>query len=245
MRSIVFSPHLDDAVFSCGGFLWQQAQAGRKVEVWTLCAGDPPDEAYSPFARTLHARWGLEGAAVVAVRRSEDWAACQLLGAVARHLELPDCIYRRGPAGASLYASEEAIFGSLHPADGARAADLARSLAQELTPEDQVYCPLTVGNHVDHQLTRRLVESLARPVIYFADVPYALRPEATAAALVPSGATAFIESVSAAALEKWVKASFAYASQVNSFWQDEAALHAALASFLHNTGGFPMWRTDK
>jgi len=42
MHWIYLSPHLDDAVLSCGGIIWQQVQSGHQVEIWTICAADPP-----------------------------------------------------------------------------------------------------------------------------------------------------------------------------------------------------------
>ena len=35
---IYLSPHLDDAVYSCGGMLWEQVQRGVQAEVWTIFA---------------------------------------------------------------------------------------------------------------------------------------------------------------------------------------------------------------
>ncbi|MBA4379671.1 MAG: PIG-L family deacetylase, partial [Anaerolinea sp.] len=58
MRWIYISPHLDDAVLSCGGLIWEQSHAGTQVEIWTVCTGDPPEGPLSPFAEVLHAEWG-------------------------------------------------------------------------------------------------------------------------------------------------------------------------------------------
>src|SRR6266508_5878097 len=97
MRWIYLSPHFDDVVLSCGGMVWEQTQAGHKVEAWTICAGAPgPGEPISDFARQLHTRWGT-GPEAVPVRRAEDDAALHLLGSESRYWDLPDCIYRRLP----------------------------------------------------------------------------------------------------------------------------------------------------
>ncbi|MBN2499463.1 MAG: PIG-L family deacetylase, partial [Anaerolineales bacterium] len=57
LKLIYLSPHLDDVALSCGGLVWEQAQAGMAVEVWSVCAGDPPPGELSEYARSLHARW--------------------------------------------------------------------------------------------------------------------------------------------------------------------------------------------
>ena len=41
MRWIYISPHLDDAVLSAGGLLYDQAQKGIPVEIWTVVCGYP------------------------------------------------------------------------------------------------------------------------------------------------------------------------------------------------------------
>ena len=47
MRWIYLSPHLDDAVFSAGGLIYEQTQAGTPVEIWTIMCGDPHLTEYS------------------------------------------------------------------------------------------------------------------------------------------------------------------------------------------------------
>ena len=91
---VYLSPHLDDAALSCGGLIWEQAQAGAAVSVWTACAGDPPAGALSGFAEELHERWQT-GREAVQLRREEDRAACAHMQAAYRHLPIPDGIYRR------------------------------------------------------------------------------------------------------------------------------------------------------
>jgi LmbE family N-acetylglucosaminyl deacetylase len=94
MQWIYFSPHLDDVVLSCGGLIWQQTQRGDSVEVWTVCAGDLPPGPYTAFIEELHARWESSENTVL-MRRAEDRLACARLGAMPRHLPIPDSVYRR------------------------------------------------------------------------------------------------------------------------------------------------------
>jgi hypothetical protein len=60
MRSIFLSPHPDDAVLSCGGWIDQLAQNGERPLVLTVFGGDRPAAVpLSAFARSLHERWQL------------------------------------------------------------------------------------------------------------------------------------------------------------------------------------------
>ena len=125
-HTLVLAPHLDDAALSCGGQLADLSAAGEAVLVYTLMAGDPPvGGAGSALVTALHARWQLDADAVAA-RREEDARACAILGADWLHGPLPDCIYRRDPAGGGpLYADEAALFGAPDPGEASR---LARSV---------------------------------------------------------------------------------------------------------------------
>src|SRR5512140_3401369 len=173
MHWIYISPHFDDAVLSCGGLIWDQSQAGEEVEIWTLFAGDPPQGPLSDFATVNHKLWGVtSGEEVVAMRKAEDEAAARIVGAELVHYAIPDCIYRRSPAGEYLYT--ETVFASPHPADKYPPRRVAATLKSELSQGDTLVCPLTLGGHVDHVLARRAAESLHKPLLYYADIPYLL-----------------------------------------------------------------------
>ena len=155
--AIYLSPHLDDVALSCGGQVFQATSAGERVLIVTLTAGDPPQAAVSGYAQSLHDRWALVTDAVAA-RRAEDEAANAILGADTLHWSLPDCIYRYHPAtGAPLYVSDPDIFGELNLAELPLVATLREQMAA-LPAHRQLYIPLTIGHHVDHQLTRLAAE---------------------------------------------------------------------------------------
>ena len=68
-RPIFLSPHADDAGLSCGGLIYQLAQAGERPIVITLFGGDPPDAGpLSDFAQSLHTRWALGADAPAAMK---------------------------------------------------------------------------------------------------------------------------------------------------------------------------------
>jgi LmbE family N-acetylglucosaminyl deacetylase len=144
---LFLSPHLDDAVLSCGGLIHQLVQRGESVRILTVMAGDPPDPLpHSPIVDELHTRW-QSGASPVAARREEDRAAAMQLGAEVEHLGIPDCPYRVDDSGKALYPRSEDLFGPVHQADP------ALQIALELPAEAQIaYIPLGVGGHVDHKV---------------------------------------------------------------------------------------------
>ena len=115
---VYVSPHLDDAVFSCGGLIARQTARGDEVVVVTVFAGDPPVGELTPFAYELHRRWGGEGSPM-GLRRAEDLVACGRVGASVVHLPLPDAVYRRSNQGEPLYPDSASLFTQPTPMESA------------------------------------------------------------------------------------------------------------------------------
>ena len=245
-HTLVLAPHLDDAALSCGGQLADLSAAGEAVLVYTLMAGDPPDDgAGSALVDALHARWQLDAGAVAA-RREEDARACALLGADWLHGPLPDCIYRSDPAGGGpLYADEAALFGAPDPGEASRLVPVIAALLAALPPAGRVLAPLTVGGHVDHRLTRLAAEAcFGAGLCYYEDYPYA-RARGALDQVLPAprhGWFAEISPISAAGMARKQAAILAYESQVSSFFADEADLEAQLQAFAAQVGGERCWR---
>jgi LmbE family N-acetylglucosaminyl deacetylase len=251
LTHLYLSPHLDDAVLSCGGQIHHQARAGARVVVVTLCTGNPPPGPLSEFAQALHARWSGEERApaapaeVTAARRAEDLEALARVGAEALHLDVPDAIYRLNPnTNWPLYTSESALFGALHASE----LGLVRRAAAKLTTllhgfgRHRFYVPLGLGQHVDHQLARRAAEVVGGVYAYYEDYPYAAsqgerwpNPALTVANDRPL--TPELTHLSESDLSAKLAAIGAYASQISSFWTDTAALAADVRQFAERTGG--------
>ncbi len=211
MRWIYLSPHLDDAVLSAGGLIYEQTRSGTPVEIWTFMCGDPHLDEYSPFAQLLHARWGFSsGAEASRMRREEDRRAAEIVGAKPVHFDFLDCVYRRSPNGEWLYA-EIAI--PPRPEDAQLPDRIASAISARLLPDDVLVCQLSVGSHVDHVLVRKAAERLGRPLLYDIDVPYIfyksgeLEPKS-------AGMQASVQSITEAGLRSWQEAALAYKSQI-------------------------------
>jgi len=239
MRWIYISPHLDDVILSCGGLIWEQTRAGTQVEIWTVCAGDPPEGPLSPFAEVLHAEWGT-GVETTSLRREEDKAACRVVVARYRHLSIPDCIYRSAQDGTWLY-DPNTLMGEIHPADRPLVETVRTFLAASLKLEDSLVCPLTVGGHADHCLTRAAVEALGRPLTYYADVPYMLN-QPSAVETFTIGMQAEVRPVSEAGLRAWQEGIAAYASQIGMLFENPEKMRELIQSYWQSSAGIRLWR---
>lgn len=243
MNWIFLSPHFDDVALSCGGLVWELQQRGDAVSIWTICAGDPPPGELSTFAHSLHARWQTPIEAV-RLRRREDRASCRAMGAKHRHFNIPDCIYRPGgEKGVYYYASEEALFGELHPDETPLIHSLKDMLQKHLVQGARVVCPLAIGGHVDHRLTRAAAEKLSVERWYYPDYPYVIR---IADALEPLKSASWCSQVfpiSEQGVTAWQAAVAAHRSQLSTFWDDLEAMRVAIRLYWQIEGGVRLWKS--
>jgi len=210
MRWIYISPHLDDAVFSAGGWIHEQTRAGNPVEIWTIMCGDPHLSECSTFAQILHRMWGFSSAEeTVRERRREDDLAASIVGATTVHFDFLDCIYRRDGNGDWLYSE---ISVPPHPADASYPAQIAEAISSRLQPDDRLLCQLALGSHVDHVIVRQAAELLGRPLRYVVDVPYWFyKPEEFAAKAARMNEST--HRITEPSLARWIEAAGAYTSQ--------------------------------
>lgn len=246
MRWIYISPHLDDAVLSAGGLIYEQVKSGAHVEIWTIMCGVPRASELSPFAQLLHHQWGTTSAEeTVYMRRAEDEKAAGILGARTVHFDFLDCIYRRGSDGDWLYPD---VFLPPHRDDldlprriaDAIALRLRRDASTSLSTSDNLVCQLGLGSHVDHILVRRAVESLRYPLLYLADIPYLFEQPGS---LSPhtAGMKENIHRVTEAGLRSWIEAVEAYVSQLSSLFAGPAQLRESIRRYCAERGGIALW----
>lgn len=170
--AIYLAPHFDDIALSVGGQVRQRTWAGERVLVVTMTGKSPDLKELPPSAQSHHAEWGLDKDAVGA-RRVEDIQSSLILGADYRHWPYLDCIYRFDPdTEKALYQSDEVIFGEVSASEEYLVNSLTEMMRQ-LPASKEVFAPLTVGNHVDHQIMRRSAElAFSHNLAYYEDYPY-------------------------------------------------------------------------
>lgn len=245
--AIYLAPHLDDVALSCGGQIFLRCQAGETVLIVTIMAGDVGTTAVSEFAQSLHTRWELAND-IIAQRRAEDIAACQILGADYQHWEIPDCIYRgEGETAVVYYDSEESLWGPIHPHESHLINALATRFAN-LPAHKEIISPLALGNHVDHQITRQAAEcQYGEKLAYYEDYPYAAAIENIKTVLQTTGKNWCNKTIllTHTALQARYAAVTAYQSQLSTFFQDQQALERQISAYVEQVGGERIWWQKK
>lgn len=189
---LFLSPHLDDAVLSCGALIEAQAQ-GRQIIVATLFTEAMPSP-HTRAARSFMRQCTVPDAGeLFRARQSEDRAVLQDMGVQSIHLGEVDALFRRRRKPPVLGSSAwERLLPELthrYPtyrfdialgriAQGDRAlirqlrSDVAGLMAQ--TQAELLFCPAGVGKHVDHLITREVGKGHPDNVVMYSDFPYDL-----------------------------------------------------------------------
>lgn len=242
--TIVLSPHLDDAAYSCGGLIVQQTARRRAVLIVTLMAGDPPQEPFSSFAQSMHTRWEL-ASEIVGRRRAEDEAACRILGAAWSHATLLDAIYRRdAQTGRHYYTSNEALFGPVDAQDAAETVPQITAVLDRLPQTERILAPLGVGNHVDHQLVRLAAEALySKRLEYYEDFPYSREAGAVSSVIANDRFDLKDETIKLWEddLQRKVSAMAAFASQISTFFNGRSDIDRQVRAYTEQIGGERYW----
>jgi LmbE family N-acetylglucosaminyl deacetylase len=173
---LVVSPHLDDAVLSCGALLAQLADRHR-ITVATVFTAAAPRPWSLPARRQLRTLGGPDAEDFFAQRRAEDRDVLAGIGAAAVHLGFRDALFRRGPRWPAYPTFRfDAARGRIAASDAGLAAQVSARV-DEITRADEagvIFAPLGVGRHVDHLITRRAARALAgrTRIVYYSDFPY-------------------------------------------------------------------------
>jgi len=244
--AVFLSPHLDDAILSCGGQISDRITAGDRVLIVTLFAGDETAAPPSPLAEKIERGWHL-GEGGMAKRRAEDEAACRILGAAWQHWDFRDAIYRRDPdSGRPVYHTIPEIMSPPKPIDEPLIHQIAERLGT-LGHVRSLFVPLSVGGHADHFLTRWAAETGvdAERLTYYEEYPYSHRPHAIERALASGGDAKDWRPehvpVSRAAYRKQAAAVLAYRSQLRPLFKGRLLARLSLWWWWRSAHGERIW----
>ena len=245
MKNWVFlSAHFDDVVLSVGGLVRELTLRGDQVEVWTICAGDPPASLPLPeYAQLLHGFWDI-GENVPQKRSLEDANCCHVLGVTTyRRYTVPDNIYRYLPGTDDPVIKEnEDQFKSLEPEEHNLIPPVTDFIHKNLPGICELVVPLAIGSHRDHVLTRTAAEQLGIPLWHYADYPYLIYGEHTLADWLPGNTETFSLAISAEGLKAWQDGFACQRSQIPLLFVDETDMRNSIKRYLKSGYGYSLWK---
>ncbi|MGA2489168.1 MAG: PIG-L family deacetylase [Anaerolineales bacterium] len=245
MKNWVFlSAHFDDVVLSAGGLVWELARGGDHVEIWTICAGDPPaDKPLTEYAQLLHGFWNI-GEDVPLKRSREDATCCKVLGVtVFRRYTVPDNIYRYLPGiDTPVIRENEDQFKPLEPAESYLIPPVRDFICKNLPADCELVAPLAIGSHRDHILTRRAAERTGLPLWHYVDYPYLVYGEHVLSDWLPARPKIYSLEISPAGLKAWQDGFACQRSQIPLLYVDEDDMRASIEKYLRSGFGFSLWQ---
>jgi len=159
------SPHIDDVIWSAGGFLHALAKDGREVVLVSIFSHSiyVYDEVRPPAEAT-------------AIRKGEDYNAARAAGfKEVIFLDYPDGILRDTP--------QTKVINPGYETPPYLLAMVTDSLRRIIPRDAVVLAPAAFGGHMDHLTTRRAALPLTQTKILYRDMPYGSRTENTQEAL--------------------------------------------------------------
>jgi LmbE family N-acetylglucosaminyl deacetylase len=242
---LFLSPHLDDAILSCGGVMHRLAQEGERVIIVTAMAGEPSDALPdSPVLKAIRVRWE-SGKDTFRARRTEDAQAAHSLKAQVYHLALLESAFRQTLCGAgdwiALYPEHDSVF-AFNEADDARPTLFETRLPFENVMT--IYAPYGVDNHVDHQLVRDWALVLTGPAHAPALKFYEEYPHARNRSSVQRAQAFYHHSLPALNMESEIvrlsgddlgaklRAMSCYRSHLHVLWEDTAEMERLAREYM-------------
>ena len=172
---LFLSPHLDDAILSCGLLMERLKTLKKKIKVISVFtrAGD---KTFTPQAKNFLANSGYKDANILfAERKKEDKLAIRYFKADYQHLDFVDAAWRESGDGGVIYKNENEQFsGEISKLDTGITNKIIQKISLEIPRNKKTIClvPIGIGGHADHVIIRSLARNLKLPVLYWSDFPY-------------------------------------------------------------------------
>ncbi len=233
MKTALFiSPHLDDAVFSCGGTLAKMAGEGWRTILCTIFTKSVLNPKEFALACQLDKNLSAD-VDYMKLRRAEDFRAARILKAAeVLHLNFPEAPHRGYESAPELFAGVKAGDEIWKPV----AEHL--ELLNEIHQPEIVFAPQGLGNHCDHKQTieATLRSFAAEKVRWYRDTPYSIRqPDALYSKDLPEPLEATACDIGQH-LNSKIEACACYESQINFQFGGREELAAKLIRFHESEG---------
>lgn len=185
-RCYFISPHLDDAILSAGGLISTLAKT-HKVKVITIFS-KASEKPYTFFCRRyLNTCHYQDADMFFKDRKKEDQRLFHRLGIDPQYLDFADAAWRKKtkknwlinilPELSHLYPTRFHILsGRISQEDIILIDQIKKKLISFIPPNKKtiVFCPLAIGQHVDHIIVREICRQIFKQVIFWSDYPYNL-----------------------------------------------------------------------
>lgn len=231
---LFISPHPDDAVGSCGLSIAKFQKQGKHVTILTIFSKSSLGP-FSKVAKQLHQIWGNHAEPQL-IRRVEDEKAAKYLGVEILFEDLEDAVYRKNKNGSWLYPNNPSLFSDISRVDYFLILYILNKILNSIDLNNtRIFCPLAIGNHVDHQIAFQsgiLLFEAGADVWFYEDFHYAYHTKLyeEKMALI-SGWIPIVEEADIDCLEKKIDAFKCYQTQIPLLFGNKEKMSRDLSLF--------------
>lgn len=179
---VFLSPHLDDAVFSCGNLLELLKINQKKIHVITFFTKTKVTSPLTPQAKLLLKVSGnySDAEKLFENRKNEDKSALKLFDADYLHLDFIDACFRTTPENNHpIYESEKQQYsGAIAIQDNQLIKQITistKKLINKFPNKRLILAPMGIGCHADHLIINKIARNLNEDVVMWTDYPYSIR----------------------------------------------------------------------
>lgn len=174
-KFVFVSPHLDDAILSCGNLIYELKKRNKKIVIVTIFTKS--SKTLSPQAAEFLKICKYSSASkLFKDRRKEDVRICNYLGVDYKHLGFIDAAWRNIKGKPIYNNSNEQFSGIFSLKDKNIIHEIREKLNQIIFSSNNtiILGPLGIGGHADHVIVNNILSSLKKPKLYWDDYPYKL-----------------------------------------------------------------------
>jgi LmbE family N-acetylglucosaminyl deacetylase len=174
-KYVFISPHLDDAVLSCGQLLLDLKKHQKDVKVISVFTRVVKGNI-SPQAKLFLKSCGYKsGTRLYKDFNCEDTKAMEYLKAECIHLNFIDAAWRFNANKTPIYKNQVSQFsGLISKEDNELIKKITNKLDKLIPKSNRVLFlgPLGVGGHADHIIIREILKNARSPKLFWEDFPY-------------------------------------------------------------------------
>lgn len=172
-KYIFISPHLDDAILSCGNLIYDLKNNNKKIIIVTIFT--KASKVVSQQAKEFLNQSRYENAnKLFEDRKIDDLKVCKFLGVRAVHMGFIDAAWRHYNRKLIYRSNERQYSGRISYKDKDLIKELTRKLNRMIDNNNKILLlsPLGIGNHIDHLIVNNIVNKIKIDKIFWEDFPY-------------------------------------------------------------------------
>lgn len=169
---VVLSPHLDDAILSCGQHIWKWKQEGKRIMIITLFTKHTGYTLLPDYTKEYLKITGFNtGDEFGKARILEDVGAMNAIGVEWKHWGLLDAGFRIDRDRKAMYPTKKCLLSAKIRKEDKKFIKIIGDKLEKISSKLFLF-PYAVGGHVDHLIAKKIGMKNKGRKLYYLETPY-------------------------------------------------------------------------